>query len=329
MRGFGRFTRHVLLVGLGAVTITSTACGGGGAGASDSLVVVSSVAPLVDMIERVAGSRAEVRGLVPPGENGHTYVPRPSDARTLSDASLFIDNGLSLNNVVRGSVSGNLPKGADIHFLSEGVPESELIGNPDGCHEGHCHGPVNAHLWPDPNYASIFVDEIVKALSAVDKDGADEYRRNGQALQAQMDRLDEAITEASATVPEASRKLVVYHNAWAYFARRYGFTMIGALQVLNFAEPSAREVRGMIDQIKAEGVPAFFGSEVFPSDVLGAVEEATGARYVPDLADDRLPGEPGAPGHSYVGMMATNAKLIVEALGGDTAALDAFLGSLQ
>jgi ABC-type Zn uptake system ZnuABC Zn-binding protein ZnuA len=72
-------------------------------------------------------------------------------------------------------------------------------------------------------------------------------------------------------------------------------------------------------------VPAFFGSEVFPSDVLQAIEAESGARYVADLSDDKLPGEPGSPEHSYVGMMVANTRTIVTALGGDPAALDAIL----
>lgn len=318
---------RVVLAGVALVSLASTACGGGGAGASFSgdLVVTSTVAPLVDLVRTVAGDRANVRGLVPLGENGHTYQPRPSDARTLSGTNVYIDNGLGLNDAVRDFALGNLPEDAEVVFLAEKVPESELIGaKPDDCHEGHCHGPVNAHLWPDPQFASLYVGAIADVLARVDQEGAAEYRENAKALQTRIDGLHEAITTASATVPENKRKLVVYHEAWAYFARRYGYVMIGALQAANFAEPSAEEVRTMISTIKVAGVPAFFGSEVFTSDVLGAVQEATGARYVPDLSDDRLPGAPGDPGHSYVGMMTANAKLVVGGLGGDTAALDAF-----
>lgn len=310
-----------------AALFTAPACAGVGASKKD-MVVVSTVEPLVDLLRRVAGDRADVRGLIPPGQNGHTYQPRPSDARTLSGADLFIDNGLGLNQTVTDFAMENLPEDADITFLGDNISQSVLIGTPGSCHQGHCHGPVNAHLWPDPKYAASYVDSMAGMLSNADPKGAETYAKNAADLIAQINRLHDAITGATATVPEANRKLVVYHDAWAYFARRYGYQMIGALQVANFAEPSAGEVRAMIDQIRAESVPAFFGSEVFPSDVLRAVEEEAKARYVPDLADDRLPGKQGEPIHSYVGMMLTNAKLIVANLGGDIAALTAFEGEL-
>ena len=91
----------------------------------------------MDLTQTVAGDRANVRGLVPPGEDGHTYQPRPSDARTLAGADVYIDNGLGLNdNVVKFAVA-NLPKDADVTFLAEDVPQDGLIGAPGGCHEGH------------------------------------------------------------------------------------------------------------------------------------------------------------------------------------------------
>jgi ABC-type Zn uptake system ZnuABC Zn-binding protein ZnuA len=316
------------LLGVMAAGLVAAGCGGAGASKKD-LVVVSTVAPLVDLVSTVAGDRAEVRGLIPAGENGHTYQPRPSDARRLSGADLFIDNGLGLNQSVSGFAIENLSDKAQITFLGDFIPQSGLIGAPGSCHEGHCHGPVNAHIWPDPKYAAAYVDGIARTLSGVDPKGEGTYRKNAEQLNARINELHTAITTATATVPEVNRKLVVYHDAWAYFARRYGYQMIGALQVANFAEPSAGEVRAMIDQIRTEAVPAFFGSEVFPSDVLRAVEEEARARYVPELADDRLPGKPGEPLHSYVGMMLTNAKLVVENLGGDIAALAAFERSMR
>jgi ABC-type Zn uptake system ZnuABC Zn-binding protein ZnuA len=138
----------------------------------------------------------------------------------------------------------------------------------------------------------------------------------------QLQDLDRAFKTALATIPEANRKLVVYHDSWSYFGRRYGIPVVGAIQPTDFSEPSAVELRSTIEEVRAAGVPAFFGSEVFPSDVLEVIESESGARYVADLSDDRFPGEPGTPEHSYVGMMLANVRSMVTALGGDPAALD-------
>ena len=135
--------------------------------------------------------------------------------------------------------------------------------------------------------------------------------------------LDEKMAEAVQTVPPQNRKLLTYHDSWAYWADRYGFTVIGAIQPSDFAEPSAREVVDMINQIKAEKVPAIFGSEVFPSPVLQQIARETGALYVDDLRDDDLPGDSGDALHSYIGLMVQNMRIMLPALGGDASALDA------
>ena len=111
------------------------------------------------------------------------------------------------------------------------------------------------------------------------------------------------------------------HDSYAYFARRYGMTVIGAVQPSDFSEPSPRDVAELIDQIREEDVPAVFGSEVFPSDVLEQIADETGAVYVDQLRDDDPPGEPGDPEHTYVGMMLRNMELMIPALGGNIDAL--------
>ena len=100
--------------------------------------------------------------------------------------------------------------------------------------------------------------------------------------------MDQAIRTAVATVPESNRKLLTYHDSWAYFATQYGMEVIGAVQPSNFSQPSVREVAALIDQVKELALPAVFGSEVFSSDVLESIARDAGVRFVDDLADDDL-----------------------------------------
>jgi ABC-type Zn uptake system ZnuABC Zn-binding protein ZnuA len=132
-----------------------------------------------------------------------------------------------------------------------------------------------------------------------------------------------ALREATATVPEAQRTLLTYHDSFPYFAREYGWTVIGAIQPSDFSDPSPRDVADLIEQVRAAGLPAIFGSEVFPSPVLEEIAAETGAEYVDDLRDDDLPGAPGDPDHSLLGLLRFDYVTIVEALGGDAAALEA------
>jgi ABC-type Zn uptake system ZnuABC Zn-binding protein ZnuA len=315
---------------LPAVLILSLllAAGGCGRDAPDApgaanLNVVATIAPIVDLAQRVAGDRVQVKALIPPGENGHTYQPRPGDGRMLTEADLFIDPGFGLNQLIT-QLTEVLPKDATRLMLGEvAVPKDELISETQPCHFGHCHDAVvNGHLWTNPRYAVAFAEHIASTLTRLDPPGRATYEANATRLSQQIEELDGAFQQALDTIPAANRKMVVYHNAWAYFARRYDLRLVGAIQPNDFAEPSASEVRAMIAQIKAERVPAFFGSEVFPSDVLETVAEETKAKYVKEISDDRLPGNPGDPANSYAGMMVVNVRTIVTALGGTATALD-------
>ena len=147
------------------------------------------------------------------------------------------------------------------------------------------------------------------------------YAANLARYAALLNRLDQGIMAATATIPEQNRKLLTYHDSYAYFAPRYGLTVIGAAQPSDFSEPSAKDVAQLIDQIKAEHVPAVFGSEVFPSPVLEQIAKEAGAKYIDQLRDDDPPGKPGDPEHTYVGMMLKNMQLMIPALGGTVDAL--------
>jgi ABC-type Zn uptake system ZnuABC Zn-binding protein ZnuA len=171
----------------------------------------------------------------------------------------------------------------------------------------------------------MYVERISEILSEYDAANAAGYAERAAAVTAQLEQMDATFVTALATIPDENRKMVVYHDSWSYFGRRYNIPVVGAIQPTDFSEPSAAELRSTIEEVRAAGVPAFFGSEVFPSDVLEVIEAESGATYVADLSDDRLPGEPGSPEHSYQGMMLANTRTIVQALGGDPAALDAIV----
>jgi len=155
----------------------------------------------------------------------------------------------------------------------------------------------------------------------MDPDNATYYATNLERFRVRVNRMDQAIRTAVATVPEQNRKLLTYHDSWAYFAKQYGMEVIGAVQPSNFSQPSVREVSELIDQVKALGLPAVFGSEVFSSDVLEAIASEANAQFIDDLADDDLPGKPGDPEHSYLGLMRQNLLAMIPALGGDAAAM--------
>jgi manganese/iron transport system substrate-binding protein len=288
---------------------------------NDRLNVVTTVAPISSIVRNIGGTRIDLYGIVPDGTNSHTFEPAPSDARILSQADLIFVNGLDLELPTMTLAEANLREGAEIVSLGDQtVTVDEWVFDFSFPEED---GHPNPHLWTNPPFAKRYAEIVAATLSTRDSDNAAYYAENLVRYSDALDALDAAIAEAVATVPEENRKLLTYHDSWAYFAPRYGFVVIGAAQPSDFSEPSPREVAALIDQIRDEGVPAVFGSEVFASSVLEQIAQEAGASYIDQLRDDAPPGEPNTPEHTYLGMMIRNMDLMLPALGGNADAVTA------
>ena len=306
-----------LLVGLVGLLAVGCAVDSGGGG---RLLVVTTVAPLRSVIEEVGGERVEVLALVPEGVNSHTFDPPPSAVGELERADLIIINGLNLELPTLELAQANAADGVSIVLLgNRTVSPEEYVFD---FSFPQADGNPNPHLWTAPHLAVKYAEIVWEELAQLNPDGADDYAANAERLIADLWALDEAIAEATATIPEAHRKLITYHDSFPYFAPRYGLEIIGAIQPSDFSEPSPREVADLIEQIRAAGVPAIFGSEVFPSEVLATIAAEAGAVQVSTLSDDDLPGEPGEAGNTLIGMMVENVRTLVTALGGDASAMD-------
>jgi ABC-type Zn uptake system ZnuABC Zn-binding protein ZnuA len=286
---------------------------------NDKLNVATTVAPISSIVRNVGGTRIDIYGIVPDGVNSHTYEPAPSDAAILSRADLVIVNGLDLEDPTIALAEANLKDGAAIYRLGENtITENEYAYDFSFPEE---EGKPNPHLWVNVPFALRYAELTAGWLSERDPANADYYAENLSRYTELLKALDTGIMASIQTIPEENRKLVTYHDSYAYFARHYGMTVVGAVQPSDFSEPSARDVAQLIEQIREEDVPAVFGSEVFPSDVLEQVADETDAVYIDQLRDDDPPGEPNAPEHTYVGMMLRNMELMVPALGGNVDAL--------
>lgn len=287
---------------------------GSAAWAAPQLKVVTTVAPITNIVKNVGGERIQLHGIVPEGTDSHTFEPAPSDIKYLAQADLLIFNGLHLETPTEALASANRKKGAKILKLGDNTiskkdwvfdfsfPESE--GNP------------NPHLWLSVAHAMRYAELVRDALASLDPAGKTYYEKRSAEYLARLKKLDEAIFKTMETIPPSNRKLLTYHDSWAYFCPRYGCKVVGAVQPSSFSEPSPREMARLIDQLRAEKVPAVFGSEVFPSKILDQIGKEAGVKYVSTLRDDDLPGAAEAPEHTYIGMMVEDVKTMASVLGG-------------
>ena len=316
---------HILLVAALAA-ITAIACSGSNDDESPEptgkLMVVTTISPITSIVENIGGTRIRVNGIVPEGVNSHTFEPAPSIAKIVSQADLIVLNGLFLEELFLEMATTNQRPGAIVLALGDkAVTKDEWVFDfsfPQS--DGH----PNPHLWTSPVLALKYAELVRDQLVSLDPSNADYFNLNFDTFKQRIDDLDGRIAVAVQTIPPENRKLLTYHDSFPFFGLRYGITIIGAVQPSDFREPSAREVARLIDQVKEDGVPAIFGSEVFPSPVMEQIAKEGGAQFIDQLRDDDLPGEHGDPLHTYLGLMLTNIEIMVPALGGSVEALDGF-----
>lgn len=281
-------------------------------GLEKKLNIVTTVAPITNIVRNIAGNHAVVTGIVPEGTDSHTFEPIPTDAKVLGAADIIIVNGLDLE-LPTVKLAEKVKK-ASAPILRLG---NRALRKEDWRYDfsfPRDHGHPNPHLWPNIalaiRYAEITRDSLV-ALDPAHKQG---YLANASAYVSKLKALDAAIFNCVKTIPEKNRKLVTYHDSFAYFSPRYGMKVIAAIQPANFSEPGPQDVIRIIKQINKERVPAIFGSEVFPSKAVEQIARETGVKFVDQLSDDELPAPPN---NSFIGMMTNNMAVMTGALGGN------------
>ena len=224
----------------------ATACAAGlrsrAVRSDDTLQVVATTTVLADIVANVGGDRVTVRSIIPPGVGPEDYEPKPDDARALDGADLIVSNGVGLDDFLDGLVEAN-GNDAPRLVLGDGIPTITVDGVP------------NPHMWLDPTIvAERYVPAIEAKLTEIDPAGAATYRANASGV-CRRDRrrwTAELMAEVE-TIPAASRKLVTFHDAFPYFARHYGFELVGVILGSPGQEPSAGELAALVDTVKAAG----------------------------------------------------------------------------
>ncbi len=286
-----------LLCGLVCLTLMATAIP---AAAQDRINVVASFSILGDFVRNVGGNRVNVTTLV--GANGdvHVYTPAPSDAQKIADAKLVVVNGLGLEGWLPRLVQSSGGK-ATIVEASHGIAPLRIGSDTD------------PHAWQSVADAKIYVANIRDALSAADPAGAAAYQANAERYLAKLDALDRDVRQAVSQIPQSRRKVISTHEAFGYFAAAYGIEFIAPLGVSTESEPSARDIAGIVKEIKTPGIPAVFLENISDDRLMRRISAETGARIGGTLYSDSLTGENGdAP--TYIDMVRHNIKALTSAL---------------
>jgi zinc/manganese transport system substrate-binding protein len=268
--------------------------------AQDRVNVVTSFSILGDFVKNVGGERVNVTTLVGPDGDVHVYTPAPADAKKIADAKLLVINGLGLEGWLPRLLQASGSK-APIIIATKNIAPLKLGSDAD------------PHAWQSVANAKKYVTNIRDALGAADPADAETFRANTERYLAELDALDREVREAIGRIPESHRKVISTHDAFGYFASAYGIKFIAPLGVSTESEASARDIAGIITQIKTAKIPAVFLENISDPRLIRQIATETGARIGGTLYSDSLTGEKGdAP--TYIDMVRHNIRALTGAL---------------
>lgn len=291
-------------------TMAALALLGSQAHAADPLPVVASFSILGDLVRVVGGERVAVTTLVGPDEDAHVFQPKPSDAKALLAAKLVVTNGLGFEPWADKLLKSAGYKGQTL-VAAQGLTARHMEDAKDhGTHAGHAHAEQDPHAWQNPNHVVLYVRHIAAALSTVDAPGASAYQANARAYEKELLALDAWAKTQIASIPAAKRKVITSHDAFGYFAMHYGVTFLAPQGVNTDAEPSAKQVARLIQQIKREKIRAVFVENMSNPKLVAQLSKDAGVTLGATLYVDAL-SSANQPGATYLQMMRHNVTQLV------------------
>jgi len=268
--------------------------------AQQRLNVVASFSILGDFVRNVGGDRVNVSTLVGPNGDVHAYAPAPADAKKIADARLLVINGLGLE--------GWLPR-----LLQASGSKAPIVTATRGIAPLQFGSAADPHAWQSVVDARIYVANIRDALDTADPADAEVFRKQAQAYLTKLDALDREVREAIAKIPQGHRKVISTHDAFGYFAAAYGIEFIAPEGVSTESEASARDIAGIITQIRSQKIPAVFLENISDPRLMRRIAAETGAVIGGTLYSDSLTDEKGdAP--TYIDMVRHNIRTLTGAL---------------
>ena len=297
---FGRAVAMAAACGLGLLGAPVEA-----AEAEERPLAVATISILADFVRAVAGDRLEVVSIVHVGGDPHTYEPVPSDARRIADADVVVRNGLGLERWLDRLIATGAK--ARVVTATEGL---DPLLQSDGEYRGH----PDPHLWMDPLFAAAYVRNLEAALSERYPPHAAEFAERTLRYVERLEALDREITGTLAGIERERRKLVTTHDAFRYFGRRYGVDVVATIWGISTErEPSAREIRAIVDGIRKHDVRVVFVETTVNPALMLRIAEETGIHVGAPLFGDSV-GPPGSGADTYLGMMRANAHAVAEGL---------------
>lgn len=262
----------------------------------DTIHVVTTFSTLNSFVQGVGGDRVQVQNLVPVGASPENYQPSPQDIAVLSNASLVVENGAGIDVWLRHMIQsvGNAKMREVI--LSKGLPVVDR----------------NPHLWMDPVLAQAYVGKIRDALVQIDPAHKAEYERNASAYDARLSALRHWVAAQIATIPPKQRAMIIFHNAFDYYDRRFGIQTVGVIELSPGQDPNPGYIGQLVDLARSHHVRAVFSEPEYSPKLAQTLAKSAGIRIVTNLYDDSIGNDPRVG--NYIDMLRYDTGVIVGAL---------------
>jgi zinc/manganese transport system substrate-binding protein len=274
------------------------------AAAADKLKIVATMTILGDMVEQVADGHVALTTLVGPDSDVHVFEPTPADAKALSEADLVMVNGLQLEGWLDRLIEASGYRGPVV-VASKGVKQREM--------EEEGATVPDPHAWQDLRNGHLYVANIAAALAAADPSNAAAYRQAAERYVAEIDALDAKVRQQIAEIPEERRKVVTSHDAFGYFGAAYNVQFVAPEGISEDAEPSAADMKRLIDQIRREHIKLLFFENALSPRLVQQIGNEAGATLGGTLYADAL-SKPGGPADTYLKMFEHNVPLLRSAM---------------
>jgi len=271
--------------------------------------IVVTIPVLKDLTEQVGGRHVRVTSLLSGYENEHTYSPKPSDLVAVRKARLLFEIGIGLEVWVSSLVKNAGSASLRVVTTSKGIALLRDRPNRDGAaHAAEEEDRGNPHVWMDPENATTMMRHITEALIQIDPAHATEYRTNQASYLRKLDQLQGDLSDRITRL--ADRRFIAHHPAWPYFARRFGFQIVGTIQPQSGSEPSALHLHGLIATIKKDRIKVVVSEIQLSQKIPELLAKETGVRLV---VLTTLPG--GLPHTAtYLDMLRYNVLQLANAL---------------
>ena len=298
--------RHVIALTAAAAAVTAGLVPGRGQNrVQDRPRAVATFSILGDFARNVGGERVELATLVGPNGDVHVFAPTPGDVKTIAAADIVFVNGLGLEGWIDRLIAASATR-ALVVVASRGI-------TPRSGTRAQDRGASDPHAWQSVANAKLYVGNIRDGLIAIDAAEKKIFEANANTYLAKLDALDGEIRAAIEAIPSARRKVITAHSAFGYFGDAYGIEFIAPEGLSTEAEPSARDIAKLIEQIRRQNVPALFLENVADSRLLQRIGAETGVRIGGRLYSDAL-SPPDGPAASYIEMMRSNLRELTRSL---------------